>query len=253
MNQLKPGQIFVLFVILSLAGVAATVVLYGNFDNVLENTRKTGNVVTTDKDKLDKLITQYTAKLDISPDDGIALVELGKLYYFRGTDYYQKALNNLHRATELGMLDPQIFLYEALIYEQMKLTDYSEKAYDKYLRNVHNDHKIRLRYANMLFRQGKIDDAIDHYELVYSQKPKNSEVLYNLALAYLKKGMIEDSAAMWELNLKLHKSLPPGGYYYLATIREKQGNKENAKLLYYTEIKHNPDYKPAVDALKKLE
>lgn len=132
-------------------------------------------------------LKQSQEKLAADPNNLRALVDAGVLYFMMGPEHYTESLNAMNSAWRLGAFDVRIFYYGGILYENLSLFAEAEKQYERFLRHEPEDHEIRLRLARLLFRMGKWDDSVAHYQKFIQQNPHDATSLINLGLAYEKK------------------------------------------------------------------
>lgn len=216
-----------------------------------------------------------------NPDDLKALVDRGVIYFLMGTEHTADALNAFNAAWRAGAFDKRIFYYSGILYENLSLFTESEKQYERFLKHEPGDREIRLRLARLLFRMGKWDDSISHYQKFIRENPNDTTALINLGLSYQKryelksqqkaspqqsqssrktksKATEEKPKEVPDINAainyleqakSLQPNLPEGIYASLAKLYLEKGDWEKSVAACESELKMNPNQ---TEALKLL-
>jgi tetratricopeptide (TPR) repeat protein len=98
------------------------------------------------------------------------------------------------------------------------------------------------------FNQGRIDEAINEYQIVLKLDPEYFGALNNLGNAYAVQGRLAEAIKEYQTALKINPDFDEG-YYNLGFAYESQGRTDEAIKEYQTALKLNPDY---VDAHNNL-
>ncbi len=112
--------------------------------------------------KFDKALDEYRRAVELAPREALYRYQLGTLYDFMGRDElaeeaYKKALRLF-----FGYEDAQLAL--AALYEKRENYDDALKYYKKAVKNKPGDFVARLRYAYLLSRLGRGQDALEVLE-----------------------------------------------------------------------------------------
>ena len=78
-----------------------------------------------------------------------------------------------------------------------------------------------------LFKQGKFEDAIHHYEQTLRLRPNHFDTLNNLAAAYYRVGKIDPAVVFWKKALKINPNRPDV-YYNMGVALTKQQKLDEA-------------------------
>lgn len=90
-------------------------------------------------------------------------------------------------------------------------------------------------------KQGKLDKAIEHYEIAIRLKPNNPLYHFSLAELYSEKGLIEEAINEYKAAISL-KSDDPAYYYNLGTIYFERRQLGDAIEQYQIALKLKPDF-----------
>lgn len=218
---------------------------YDYFDrSPLANFPRAGAVLSSRQ--IDSKLKKAEQKLEKTPNDLRALVDKGVYCYFKGPDHIADALNAFNSAWQLGALDMRIFYFSGILYENLSLFEEAQRQYERFLRHEPSDREIQLRLARLLFRMGKWDEAIDAYQELASDNPKDVTALVNCGLAYGKRleelkrdkkkaneqepgdlqVYVQEGIRCLESASRLQADLPEGIYLALAKLYQENGNFE---------------------------
>lgn len=109
------------------------------------------------------------------------------IYFFLGNDHIADSLNSFHAAWQAGALDKRIFYFSGILYEELSLFEESIKQYRKFLNHEPSDRHIRLRFAKLLYQTGRLEEAVQEYEVLVKKNEKDVTSLINLGLAFKEK------------------------------------------------------------------
>lgn len=131
----------------------------------------------------------YERALALAPNDPQILNNLGHSLYL--DNQFQTALKRLKQAARYAPGAPSVLTNIGIV--QARLGKYGE-AYKSLARAV-GEYDARLRVAEMLEQNGRVADAIKHYEAALRVQPNSSSVLERLAELYERTGRRQDAAA----------------------------------------------------------
>jgi tetratricopeptide (TPR) repeat protein len=106
----------------------------------------------------------------------------------------------------------------------------------------------RYNLANALFSQGKLEDAINQYQKTLALAPDSAQVLNNLGNALAMKGEYEDAVAQYEKALKIQPGYA-GAHYDLGQVLLKLGKLDEAIAHYRKSLEIEPGNAEAQDGL----
>ncbi len=135
---------------------------------------------------IDDAIASAQETLKTNPDDLRTLTRLGVLHYQKGTEFYPQAINELEEAHSLGALDPRIFYYLGLMYQDIGFYPFAIEQYQRYLRNFPENKDIRQREAKLLYQAGRYSEASSEYQRLSFRFPKDPVIEENLGLSLWK-------------------------------------------------------------------
>ncbi len=146
---------------------------------------------------LDSEIAAAQRDLKTNPQDLKALALLGTCYFKKGPDFYPQGVNALEEARSLGSLDPDIFYYLGIMYQNLGFYPFALKEYQRYLRNFPDDQDLRQREAKLLFQAGRYYEAQAEYERLSSLSPRDPVIKENLGLCLWKNHEDEGAAEIF--------------------------------------------------------
>lgn len=177
---------------------------------------------------LDASIAEAQEILKGNPEDLRALTRLGILYFQKGPESYPQAINELEDARSLGALDPRIFYYLGLMYQNLGFYPFAIEQYQRYLRNFPQDKDIREREAKLLYQAGRYAEASSEYQRLNFSFSKDPVIEENLGLSLWK---LKDSDRAADIFRKLEASAPQTAkrdQFYLGEIAFDKKDYEKA-------------------------
>jgi len=168
--------------------------------------------------ELDRRLAETDAVLKTDPENIRALSESGMLHFQKGPDQYPDAINELEEARKLGALDPRIFYYLGVMYQEEGLYPFATEAYQRFLRNNPGDVEIRLLLAKLQFQGNQFDDAAVQYRRLMEIRPKDLLITENLALSLWKGGHREDAAKLFDDLAARNETVGRRAHFYLGEM-----------------------------------
>lgn len=144
-------------------------------------------------DSIDKRLADLTTRLDKDPQDVNALTESGILHFQKGKDHYTEALNQLHDARKFGAVDPRIFYYMGVMYQEEGLYPFALEEYRRYLRHYPKDKEIRLLTAKLLYQSGSFNEAVHEFRALSLIHQRDPLILENLGLSLWKSKQLDEA------------------------------------------------------------
>ncbi|HRY30367.1 MAG TPA: tetratricopeptide repeat protein [Elusimicrobiota bacterium] len=181
------------------------------------------------------------ASLEKDPENIAAWIETAVARFEEGPAQYLPALEALERARDLGAVDPRLFYYAAVMYEAVGLPDYAQPDYARYLRHRPDDAEVRLRLANLQYRLGDYDKAIEEYSRLAAARPRDAVLACNLAAAYREKQRWPEGIELLERVSRDGAPLPDGGYKIWGDLHRGAGDPRRALENYHTELTRQKD------------
>jgi len=198
--------------------------------------------------QLSAAIAEAEAVLQKDPANIQALTEIAVAHFEQGpgkdadgNDLYIAGLKHLERARESGALDDRLFYYAAVMYETKGLGDDAAQEYEKFLRHHPDDLETRLRLGNVYYRLGELDKAIEQYERVRAEKPRDPRVAFNLAVVYRDRERWADGLKVLEEVRRNSQPLAGGEHKLLGDLYRGLGDWPQALEHYRTELTSRPD------------
>jgi len=169
---------------------------------------------------------------------------------------YEKAFE---QAKAIKAIDPVVgHRAYAFVYSQQKKPDLAEKEYTDAIREAPNSAKARSYFGQYHASVEKnYAAAFAELEAALKLDPNYMPAFYHLGRAA---SLGDTNLARGEEALKKYVAYAPkeneptlaSAHYYLGTIYEKQGKKQEAKQGYELALKLNPSLKQASEALKRV-
>ncbi len=198
-----------------------------------------------DADKLNAQHSQFDSAEDppISPDTFVAAAELAQAQDNPplAIAQYQKALaiNPKHRRATYGL---------AMLYTNMKDYDLATAGWEKYVDLTDGS---AAAYANLGYCQelaGHPEAAEAAYKKGIAADAQSVPCRVNYGLMLARRGQVAEATLQWQA------VLTPGEVHYnLASVYERQGRKEQAKVEYKKALELEPDMNDARTRLGALE
>ena len=145
---------------------------------------------------------------------------------------------------------PSIYAFRSSVAYQKQNTDTALKYLKKAVDTGRASYTLKLRYALMLLRSGKPEDALQNFNLILidpksGSKEKNTAKQYR-CMAYIKLGNIEDAL---EESTELLGKIKSSELYAIAGYAMTLSGKENKEILEFCEeaYKYNPDNRDIAD------
>ena len=168
-----------------------------------------------------------TESLDLSPEER---------FTERAVASYET--NSVRRAdTETavdGGVDPQIL-------EHLRALGYID------VRSPQGDRNLAMLH----FEEGRYAEAVEGFEALLRESPKDGYLRTSLAGALGALGRLDESLAQLDAAIEL-EPVNPGAYHNRGAIYERQGKTEAAVREYQTALQYDPGYAPARRALIQL-
>jgi len=227
--------------------------------------------------KLEKILQQTDESLQKNPADLQALVDRGVVHFHMGPEFYDESHDELSEAWRSGAFDTRIFYYLGILYENLSVFEEAQKQYRRFLNHEPQDLEIRLRLARIEFHMKNWQEAIDQYQKLVLENPKDVTSILNLGLAYQflykmessKKGkdragndkigkLLNQAILNLESARNLNPELPKGISLALAEVYVSSGIWDKAALAAEFEISKYPGesdkivYNILAQAYKKL-
>ncbi|MBI4054832.1 MAG: tetratricopeptide repeat protein [Elusimicrobia bacterium] len=181
--------------------------------------------------QLSRRVEKARKILEEDPENLAAWMDLGLSYFQSGKETYADAINALEQARELGGVDPRIFYYLGVLYQEVGLYQFAIPEYERFLRNFPEDRDSRLLLAKLLYQKGNLSRAVGHYEQLYVLYPQDAMVLENLGLSLAQIGEAERAEEILQAMRRLGQASAQRASFYLA--RFYLGRKEYLKSLEY--------------------
>ncbi len=161
-------------------------------------------------------------RLDADPEDLHALGEAGTLHFLKGEETYRTAINELETARKLGALEPRIFYYLGVMYQEAGLLNFAIDNYERFIRNFPDDREARLLLGKLLYQTGRYEDAAVQYQSLKNPKAGVDPVVEeNLGLSLLALKRFDEAARSFDAILA-RPAFEPRARFYLGQVAFEQ-------------------------------
>ncbi len=159
---------------------------------------------------------------------GLVYLKLGDWARNQGSmekakEYWQKALENFEKYRAIDPVFPQNYYRMAWIYIQLGSLAKAEEMYradleakecgkpyhnilreDWHLTHRHENHETYVNLGNILYHQGKIDEAEKIYKKAVEIYPNSVEAWRNLAVIYQQQNRLPEASLAWKKVSEIH-------------------------------------------------
>ena len=177
------------------------------------------------------------------------------IYYWRGMTYKDmgdttRALSAFQTCVEQDPKNSDAYLEIGLLLHERK-----DKMADKYLDNAikANPKGTDALYAKGFSQQeaGHYQESIETFKMVIGRDYKNEDALYAIGVSYMQLDSITMAYKYFSMAIQMDPKYAEA-YYKKGRCAEEMKHKEEAKSLYQQCLNFKPDYKLALDGLKRL-
>jgi tetratricopeptide (TPR) repeat protein len=138
-----------------------------------------------------------------------------------------QALDVLKRVLEIVPDNINATISYVSILQKLGKTSEAIAWMEQALEKNNKDFNLRLFYARMLTDEKRFDDARRQFEILITEAPNNTDVLYALGLLYLQDNRLDESAVYFQ-RLSGFDDRAEEASYYLGRIAEEKGDLEKA-------------------------
>jgi tetratricopeptide (TPR) repeat protein len=167
-------------------------------------------------DQLTKQLNYYKAQVDKKPNDANLRVNLGYTYFLSGD--VENAISQLNTAKSLDKNNYGAYFNLAIVYDKENQKDDALQNAIKAEKLSPNDYKAKLLKGRSYRKLKMYKQATQALDDAIRYKPDNTDILNEIGL-----------------------------------VAEAQGKKSDAIKIYKEALSYDPTYKPALDALNRLE
>ena len=208
---------------------------YGDLDQKL---LMVANLLGREGDR-DIILEVMNRLLDNRRDSPDALYAFSRVATILGE--YDLALDLLEQTNLLRPNDDSIALGYVAILQRLDRNEEALTWLEGEIRNRRdNDFNLRLSYARLLSESRKYDESREQFEILISQAPNNTDVMFALALLYLQSGQIDDAEGYFT-KLSSRGQRTNEVNYYMGRISEDRGNFDKAGI-WYQGVQAGPNY-----------
>lgn len=165
--------------------------------------------------QLAKQLDYYKAQVDKKPNDSNLRVQLGYTYFLKGDN--EEAIKQYNTAKDLDKNNNSAYLNLAIAYDKENRNDDALQMAIKAEKLAPQDYKPKLLKARSDRKLKMYKQATQALEEAARLKPGNTDILNEVGL-----------------------------------VAEAQGKKKEAEKIYKEALSYDPTYKPALDALDRL-
>jgi protein O-mannosyl-transferase len=143
-----------------------------------------------------------------------------------------------------GIAGLVIVLFMGVTWRQAGFWKDSVTLFERAIKVTSDNFIAHYNLANVLAKQGHMDEAVGHYQQTISIKPNFADAYINLGNVYQMQGRSSDAMDQYLQALKL-KPDNPGVHYNLGLIYTKQDDMDSAVMHFQKAIRLKPDYEDA--------
>jgi tetratricopeptide (TPR) repeat protein len=183
------------------------------------------------------------------PENTMVLIELAHTNF--ALTWYRKAGQLLEQASRIKPDQSDILVDLGIVYWHERRYRDAERCFKEAGRHREGAQASLVNFGNIALMQGNIGKAITAYRKADSYSKKSPSILYNLAVAYLRKGKPATAARYFDELLML----TPGRVDLLierAHLAQVLGEHEDAELAYKRILDNDPQHEVAIDGLVRL-
>jgi tetratricopeptide (TPR) repeat protein len=166
--------------------------------------------------RFEESVAQWRKVLEVSPDDALALNNLGMALLLAG--HRDEAITHYQRATEIKL----------------------RRALEVNPRNA----EARDSLGMMLLKTGRVDEAITQFQKALELKPEFAPARSNLGSALAMKGRLDEALVQLRRALEIDSGYAPA-YYHLGLVLTERGEAEEAIRQWQKALEMNPSYAEA--------
>ena len=166
--------------------------------------------------RFEESVAQWRKVLEVSPDDALALNNLGMALLLAG--HRDEAITHYQRATEIKL----------------------RRALEVNPRNA----EARDSLGMMLLKTGRVDEAITQFQKALELKPEFAPARSNLGSALAMKGRLDEALVQLRKALEIDSGYAPA-YYHLGLVVTERGEAEEAIRQWQKALEMNPSYAEA--------
>lgn len=149
--------------------------------------------------RYDESLTEYRRLLKERPGLSKARVEMAKVLAAQGKK--QDVLAALE-GVDPGQLDTDSLLVMADMWRDRRSYEKAAPFYRAYLAKRHDDHRARLRYAEMLSWDKQYDESLSQYRIILDAMPDDTQVRRKYAMVLTWAKRYDEAAAELRRTLK---------------------------------------------------
>jgi protein O-mannosyl-transferase len=141
-----------------------------------------------------------------------------------------------------------ISFYLTITWQQIKTWKNSYTLFEHALSVTTNNWVAHLNFGEILFDQGRIDDAIAHYNQALEYNSSFELAYLNLGTAFAKKGLIDDSINYYKKAIKINNNLQ-AAWINLGNAYFRKGRLDKALVYYHQAIRVKSDNPEAYNGI----
>jgi Tfp pilus assembly protein PilF len=192
----------------------------------------------------------YRKSLDIRPDDGDCLKNLGLLLIEKGEAAEAAVLLEKMTTSHPGSIDGRLAL--AVAYVKLDKTQEAVNVWRDVVRMDGSQTEARLNLADGLWNMGLVRDARFHYTTVLKNQPSNARALNGMGLWHLSQGDSKQAESFFRRSMNSDGNYLPA-YNNLAISLERLNQKAQAILILRKALQKDPNFDDARTNLERLE
>ena len=198
-----------------------------------------GNELLKNK-KIDEAINHYHASIILDPRNDSALVGYARALQARGEN--KKAMAALLQALRFKPESIDAHHHLGFILFKEGRIDEAIIEYQKAVFLDGKDPALHNNLGNAFVKKGKVDEAIKEFREVLKINPKNAGSHNNLAMLLMRQGRNKEAVLHFREAIRLSPAFA-NAHFQLAKILKKEGLVKEAEYHYQESININPEYK----------
>ena len=162
-------------------------------------------------------VTLWTDVMEKDPKSVTAYINRGFIYNQDDYKLYDKAMKDCNDGMKIDSNNHKLYINRATSYRKLGMFDQAVADFTTSLKKDSNDYQPYLD-RGVLFTDnlGKFDLGIEDFKSYLKHRNDNKDVLYNLGVAYYKKGTYDSSMVYLKKALKIDSNY--AGVHYLCSL-----------------------------------
>lgn len=160
----------------------------------------------------EKAIFYYKRSLDLNDKNPNAWFGIGIIRYYKNELF--ESLFYVKKALKINPDDSEYWTILGRINEKLDFHEDAETAYKNALEFDPYDEKNWISYSKLLYRQGKIEDAVEVLKEANKKIKNNGEIIYRLSAYLLESNHHKIALKYFKLGLKINYEMHKDFYHF---------------------------------------